>query len=189
MSFITSPNNVEYLIPDVRLRIGDLDGTRYSNTIVRSAIVGGIKYLQARWVNRYMVYTDETLVSPQPADVPANYIYATTPVGNYLIPSGLVPGDIYRNPTATFADTSAAVIAQIDETPIIAAAVMVLSRTQLASSAASFVNWSDGEYSYSNVSSSNILAKLYADSLSELNAYFKTSRAKPMRDNLPTMLF
>lgn len=189
MSFITSPNNVEYLIPDVRLRIGDLDGTRYSNTIIRSAIVGGIKYLQAKWVNRYMVYTDEMLLTPQPADVPAGYVYAATPVGNYFIPSGLAEGDVYRNPTTEFTDTSTSIIAQIDETPIILAATMVLSRTQLSSSAASFVNWSDGEYSYSNVSSSNILSKLYADSLTELNAYFKTGRAKPVRDNLPTMLF
>ena len=57
---ITSPTNIDYMIDQVRLRLGDFDGTIYSETLVRTALISGIKYLQKRWRSKYQVVTSGT---------------------------------------------------------------------------------------------------------------------------------
>lgn len=177
MSLVTASGNIDYLISDVRLRLGDFTGEVFSDTLVRTALISGIKFLQSKWQRRYQVYADAMYVTPQPDDVPAGYIYAALPDGYGYIPSGLMPNDVFRNPFQTFIDPSTAVITQADEYAVVLAALIFLRESTLSASSAKFVNWSDGEYSYSNVASSKIMEGLGSSIWAELNAFFGTRRA------------
>lgn len=190
MAFALSPSNVDYLIPDIRVRIGDIDKTAFSDKIVRTALISGIKFLQNKWQRRYQVYADTMLINPQPTNgtTPAGYIYAALPDGYNYIPSGLNVNDVFRNPTITFADVSTSIIVQEDEYPITLAAVLFLRENLLSSNQQTFVNWSDGEYSYSNVAASNVMRGLSASTLDELNAYFKIRRGAPKRGDFTNYL-
>jgi len=180
---ITYAINIDYLIPDVRLRIGDLNADRFTDPIIRSSLLAGVKMLQRRWKSRYMVFYDEMLVSPVPSDVtvPAGYVYAKVTQGYGFIPSGLHLNDVFRNPYHTFADPGSQVFSQEDEEPILLAASLVLRASQISSSASIFQNWSDGEYSFSNIASSVIMDKMYQANLKELDLYFKRRLADPLR--------
>jgi hypothetical protein len=59
--FVVYPTNVDYLIPTVRMRIGDFDGTRFSDSIVRTSIITAVKMLQRKWGNRYLVFDSSSL--------------------------------------------------------------------------------------------------------------------------------
>jgi hypothetical protein len=209
--FIVYPTNIDYLIPDVRMRIGDTNATktRFSDSIIRTALVGGIKTLQRRWRSRYLVFTPSMLVDPLPSDVihqvdydtlvaeaalasgtaptygtviPVGSVYALVAGGYACIPSGLDANDVYRNPHAVFVDSgSESVISQEDEHPVILAASVILRTSQISSSADSFQSWSDGEFSYSNLGSQRALDSLYINDARELDAYFKERLAGPMR--------
>jgi len=188
MPLITTITNIDYLIPDVRLRVGDLDGTVFSDTVVRTALINGVKFLQSKWHSRYQVYASGMRVEPQPSDVPAGYVYVGLSEGYNYIPSGLSINDVFRNPFITFTDTSSAVIVQEDEYPITLAALLFLQQSTLSAAQSAFVNWSDGEYSYSNVASSKIMSDLSTGVWAELNAYFKSRRAGVLRDNFATYI-
>lgn len=188
--FIVYPTNVDYLIDDVRLRLGDLDGTTYSDSIVRAAIIAGVKFLQRRWGNRYLIYASGSVISPLPAGVSpiTGYEYISTPNGNGFIPVGYVDNDVFRNPYHTFSDTSSSPLSQEDESVVVAAAVLTLIQARVFSSSSVFVNWSDGKYSYSNVASSTVLRDAARWALDELNGYFKQRLARPLRDGFPEIL-
>lgn len=188
MALVTSPTNVDYLIPDIRLAVGDLDSVVFTDTIVRTALINGIKYLQSKWHERYQIYQITMLVEPQPSDTPSGFIYAALPDGYNYIPSGLNVNDVFRNPFIAFNDPSTAVITQPDEFPIILAATLFLRQSLLSSSQQTFVNWTDGKYSYSNASSAGVMKGLSADTLALLDAYFKARRAGVLRDNFATMI-
>lgn len=186
--FVVYPINIDYLIEDVRFRIGDVDSVRFSDSLIRSALINGIRFLQSKWQRRYQLYRTTMFVEPQPSDVPAGYVYVALPDGYNYIPSGLVENDVFRNPFSTFIDTSSSIIVQQDEYPIILSALLFLRESALSISQQTFVNWSDGEYSYSNVASSKIMQGLSGDTLSELNAYFKARRAGVLRDDFATFV-
>jgi hypothetical protein len=190
MALITTATNIDYLISDVRLRIGDLDKRYFSDTVVRTALVNGVKFLQSKWQRRYQVYDSSMFVDPQPSDgtVPAGYIYAALPQGYNYIPSGLSVYDVFRNPYVEFADPSVTVVLQEDEYPITVAAKLFLRESLLSSSQQTFVNWSDGEYSYSNVAASQVMRGLSADALAELNNYFKARRTGVLRSSFATFV-
>jgi hypothetical protein len=206
--FIIYPTNVDYLIPDVRMRIGDTDATktRFSDSIIRTALVGGIKTLQRRWRSRYLVFTKSMVVDPLPSDVtyaadydalvistsgsppaysyivPAGYLYGIISGGYAPIPSGLDSNDVFRNPNASFVDDgSESIISQEDEHPVVLAATVILRTSQISSSADAFQSWSDGEFSYSNLGSQRALDSLYTNDSKELDAYFKERLAAPVR--------
>jgi hypothetical protein len=188
MALYTTALNIDYLIPDVRFRVGDLNSTVFSDTVVRTAIVNGIKFLQTKWSSRYQIYASGLYITPQPDDAPAGQWYVGLPDGYAYIPSGLIPGDVFRNPFLTFTDVSNDVIVQTDEYPIIVAATLFLRENLLSASQQTFINWTDGEYSYSNVASSKIMQGSYSDIIAELNAYFKSRRAGVLRDDFANMI-
>lgn len=187
MALVTNTTNVDYLIPDIRLRIGDLDSVVFSDVIVRTALINGIKFLQSKWHSRYQIYASGMIIYPQPNDMPG-FIYAGLPDGYGYIPSGLNINDVFRNPYQTFIDTGTTVVVQMDEYPITLAAMLFLRESLLSGSAQTFVNWSDGQYSYSNVASSNIMSKLSSGSWDELNAYFKARRSGVVRDDFANFI-
>jgi hypothetical protein len=180
--FVVVPSNVDYLIGDLRLHIGDTEKTRFSDSVVRAALVGSVKMLQRRWKNRYLVFVESFLVDP-PEDytVPSGYVYAALPNGYGIIPSGLKDNDVFRNPAHTFVDPSTSVISQEDEFAVILGAAIILRKSYLSSSAESFQIWSDGEYSFSNVSKAKALSELAAADEIELNNLFRRRLAVAVR--------
>jgi hypothetical protein len=173
MAFIVYATNIDYLIDSVRLHVGDTDSTRFSDSLIRSALVTGVKMLQRRWKNRYLVYASGVVQVPQP-DLPAvaGYVYATLPEGTGLIPVDLAENDVFRNPFYTFTDNQA-LISQEDEYPIILAAAIILHRAKFMSTSAVFQSWSDGEFSFSNIASARAYESSLAGLIGELDAYFK----------------
>ncbi len=188
--FIVYPTNVDYLISDVRLQLGDVDGEQFSDSVVRAGLISAVKFLERRWGNRYLVYASGIAITPVPVDVtvPAGYMYVTLPDGNGLIPNGYVDNDIFRNPYHTFLDEGTYPISQEDESIIVTVAIIVLLRSRLTSSSSAFVNWTDGEYSYSNVATSNVLRDIYRSALDDLNLFFKRRLARPVRGDFPEIL-
>lgn len=187
MAFIVFPTNTDYLIDSVRLQVGDTESTRFSDSLIRSAIITGIKFLQKRWKNRYMVYASGVVQNPQPADLPvvAGYVYANLPEGTGLIPTGLAENDIFRNPFYSFVDPGVA-ISQEDEYPIILAASIILQRAKFMSSSSVFQNWSDGEFSFSNVASARAYESSIGALTSELDLYFKRRLVGATRTSFAT---
>lgn len=184
MAFIVDETNVDYLIGDVRLRYGDfVEPYRYSDTIVRTAVVNAVKYLQRKWYDRYQVVIDGTIIEPQPAGVPAGYVYAATAAGYQNIPSGLGVGDVYRNPATTFVSAPPPIVEQDDEAPIVIAACIALRTAQLTSSADSFQSWSTADMSYTNSAGSKVLTSLLEQDLAALESFFKTRLSGAKRDS------
>lgn len=191
MAFVIYPSNIDYMIDNVRLRIGDMEGTRYSDSLIRTSILGGIKMLQKRWHNRYLVFEAGTQYNTLPVAiyyeldydalltpsyqyiVPSGYWYVRTPNGDGIAPSGLLDNDVFRNPYHTFISTGLTPVSQEDEHAVVLASSISLGRTRLMSSADSFMSWSDGEYSFSNIQSGKALNDLLNSDLDELNLLFK----------------
>lgn len=192
--FIVYPSNIDYLIDDVRLHIGDIDKVTFSDSIVRAALIGGIKMLQRRWQNRYYVFVPSIVVDPVPDDVivPSGYLYAASPNGFTFVASGYKENDVLRNPYHSFVDPGSSPVSQEDEYPVTLAAVIILRRSYMASSADTFQSWSDGEYAFSNLSAVKTLHGLFDNDLASLEFYFRRRLAKSLRsdfpDNLPPYL-
>ena len=184
--FITQPTNIDYLIPDVRLHVGDIDSIRFSDSLIRTALVNGIKFLQHYWSTRYLVYSGAAMyVTPQPETVSSGYMYVALPDGYGEILGTLTDNDVFKNPALDFSDVGLAPISQSDEAIVVISATMMLCKSLLTSSSLTFVNWSDGEYSYSNVAASQVLSKLFASALDDFNNFFKSKRGKPLRRDFP----
>lgn len=185
--FIVYPSNIDYLIDDVRLHVGDVDKVKFSDSLVRAALVGGVKMLQRRWRNRYVVFVPSLVVEPVPSDVivPSGYQYAALPDGYAMIPSGYKENDIVRNPYHEFVDPSTMPVSQEDEYPIIIAGAIILRRSYMASSADAFQSWTDGEFAYSNLSVASVLKDLFQNDLASLELYFRRRLATPIRSEFP----
>lgn len=195
MAFIVLPSNIDYLMTDVRLHIGDLDSERFSDSVVRTALIGAVKMLQRRWGDRYMVY-DESLYITNPSQygymtydafaangssvaegytsyIPSGYVLYHLPTGQSFVASGLDGGDVFRNPSHTFSDVGNTRISQPDEVPIILAASMILRKSQISSNAESFQTWSDGDMSFSNLAAARSMSESYARDAEDLERYFR----------------
>lgn len=48
-------SNIDYLIPEVQLAIGDIGGTAYSEATYRRALLAGVRMLSKRWSGKYYV--------------------------------------------------------------------------------------------------------------------------------------
>lgn len=185
VTYFIEATNLDYLMPRLRLKFGDLDGSIYSDTTMRTALVYGVQDLQRRWSSKYQTYSDALLVDPQPDTVPAGYVYASTVHGYAFVPSGLAVGSVFRNPFVTFTQYSPPIIQTEDEEAIILAAKLLLRRTQISSSAASFVSWKTEDIAYSNLGSERSLSKILETDQAELDAYFKSKIAAPQLSYFP----
>ena len=183
--FINEPTNLDYLMPDVRLQYGDISGTTYSDPIVRTALVYGVKSLQRRWLSKYQIYTDDIKVNPQPTTVPSGYVLANTAHGQTYIPAGLSEGSLYRNPFIIFPQSSPPVIQGVDETAIVLAAIVLLRQSQLSSSATAFISWTTEDIRYSNLGQERSLSRLVEMDIQKLDDYFKSKIALPQRSDFP----
>jgi len=204
--FITDERNIDYLIPSVRIHIGDLtEPYRFDDSIVRTALLQGILMLQRRWEYRYFVFTSGMVVTTLPSGyvyeheaspdetylfiIPSGYVLAqTASFDPWLIASGTPSYTVVRNPYHRFLDTGPEVISQEDVTPIILAAAIVLRTSQLSSSADVFGSWSDGQFSYSNLGSQRAISDLLEHDRQQLNTYFALRLAKSLRSSFPPIV-
>jgi hypothetical protein len=187
VTFNTEATNLDHLIPNVRIRFGDLTGATYSDTIIRTALVNAIGYLQPRWQSKYQIFTDSIVVDPQPAGVPSGYLLANTSHGQTYIPDGLTEGSAFRNPYVTFVQPYPPTLASEDEEAIVLAAVYLLRSVQISSSLTGFVSWSTEDIRYSNLGSERGLGKLLEQDLKNLNDYFMKKIAKPQVSQFPVV--
>ncbi len=204
--FIVYPLNIDYLIDDVRLKVGDYkDDKRYSDNVIRSAIIGGLKMLQRKWGLRYFLYQPSMIANPpsgwyyEPVSsgivdilvtIPSGYQYINFMNSGMVIPSGLIENDVVRNPNECFSDplNLDMVISQDDEYIVVLAASIVLFQTYFTSSIESFQSWSDGNFSFSNITAGRSYKDFYDGALEEFNSYFKKrlhrSLVGEFRDNV-----
>lgn len=183
--FYEDPLNIDYLMHDVRIQFGDLTGDIFTDTIIRSAIVSAFRYLQNKWDGKYQIFSTDAIISPQPEDIRAGYIRIASLHGYADVPTTLVDGDIFRDPYIVFQSDATKLIESIDEQAVILAAVVILRRAQISSSAGEFLAWGTEDIRYNNLGAERSLTKLLEYDISTLNAYIQSRIAKPRRSNFP----
>jgi hypothetical protein len=184
VTYYEDPLNIDYLIAPVRFEIGDLEGDVFTDTVVRTAIVNALRFLQNRWLAKYQIFDSSLVISPQPVDAPIGFVWANTIDGEAYIPDGLIDGDIFRNPFIEFT-TIAPAITPLDEQAIILAAAYLLRRVQIASTSDELVSWSTEDIRYTNLSRERAMSALLADARALLDDYFRKKLAAPVRVEYP----
>ncbi len=115
-------SNIDYLLPFLRLQLGDLDPTayRYTDEWLSSALVASVIALQRWWNYKYLVDETYTVVS--------------------------------RNTDITFTfEEGTHVLQTHDETPVILMAEIIVREGSLENSAWNTATWRDAEYYVSNI--------------------------------------
>lgn len=181
---ISSPTNIDYMIDQVRLRLGDFDGTIYSDTLIRTALISGIKYLQKRWRSKYQVVTSGTYTGDN-SSAPSGYAQASTVDGIAYIPLGLSNNDVYRNPFVTFNQDPPPVIEQNDEDAIVLATAYIVHLAKLTNSSSAFVSWSTEDIRFTNTTAANTMRAVLETLQTELNTVFATRIAQPVVSRQP----
>lgn len=181
---ITSATNIDYMIDQVRLRLGDFDGTIYSDTLIRTALISGIKYLQKRWRSKYQVVTSGTYTGDNSA-APSGFAQASTVDGIAYIPFGLSNNDVYRNPFVTFNQDPPPVIEQNDEDAIVLATAYIVHLAKLTNSSSAFVSWSTEDIRFTNTTAANTMRAVLETLQTELNTVFATRIAQPVVSRQP----
>lgn len=172
---ITVSSNLDYLIDPVRIYVGDLAGTTYSDAVVRTALVYGVKSLQTRWNSRYLIFESGM----------ANGLNINTPFGTCTVEDVPDPYHVFRNCYHTFTSDPTPVIDQTDETPIILSAAIILRRITIMSSSSAYLSWSTPDLSVSNIQGSKNVAALLAEDIKALDVYFKSRLAAPSKSGFP----
>lgn len=113
--------NIDYLIPALRLELGDYNPAtyRYTDEWLSASLIVAVKALQRWWNYKYLVDSTDTVVSRNSA---VSYVFAEPPV-----------------------------IQTSDEMPLILMAAYLIKDGSLENSAWSTATWRDAEYYVSNV--------------------------------------
>lgn len=113
--------NLDYLIPTLRLQLGDTNPTtyRYIDGWLRSALVTGVVSMQRWWKNRYTVDFDTN--------------------------------NVVRSSDYEFLFDSPPIIQRPDERPIILMASILIKSGQLESNSWNVGSWKDAEIAVSNI--------------------------------------
>ncbi len=138
---------LDYLIPDLRFRIGDIDSTAYR-------------------------YLDEWLLVALNFSVKKFYRYYKPP--KYLIDT---LGNVTRNPNScrfTTYETTEGTIEKIDEPILVLLAAIATLGGSLENSAWSIVSWRDAEISYNNNESGRLRNSLLEAMNKELDDLIKS---------------
>lgn len=181
---ITSSTNVDYLIDSVRLRLGDFEGTVYSQILIRTAIISAIKFLQKRWKSKYQVVSSGTYTGDN-TSAPSGYAQASTVDGIAYIPLGLNLNDAYRNPFVTFTQDRPPVVEQNDEDAIVLATAYIVHLAKLTNSSSTFVSWSTEDIRFTNTTAANTMRAVLETLQTELNTLFATRIAQPIVSRQP----
>lgn len=155
--------DVGYLIPQVRLRIGDVNpqSYRYLDEWIRTALIVAIRALGRRWDNKYLV-TDGGIVYRNP-----NYTDFEFP-------------EDPNSPETT--------IQPKDEYPIILQTAIVLVSGALENLAWNLGSWRDEEIYYSNTEAGRAVSELLRQLRDELDSILKPPQKKLARGTRVTIL-
>jgi len=170
---------------DVRLQFGDILGDVFSDTIIRTALVSGVRLLQNKWNGKYQLYQEDMILNPQPSDVPAGYLRITSLFGRADIPENTVPGSVFRNPYGVFTAEPNHLLESNDEQGLVYAAVYILRKMQISSSAQEFIAWSTEDIKYSNLGIERSLGGILKDDIENLKSYLQSKIATPKRSDFP----
>lgn len=181
---ITTETNLDYLIDSVRLRLGDFEGTVYSDTIIRTALVSSVKFLQKRWRSKYQVVSVDTYTGDN-TGAPAGYAQASTVDGTGYIPEGLSENDVFRNPYVEFTQSNPPVIEQNDEDALVIATTYIIHLARLTNSSSAFVSWSTEDIRFTNTTAANTMRSVLETLQKELDVLFATRIAKPVVSRQP----
>jgi hypothetical protein len=137
--------NIGYLVPELRLAIGDTDPTtyRYMSDWLKLSITLAIKALNRRWNHKYIIDSNG-LVYRNP--LATNFLYDEATYG---------------------------VIEASDEYLIILQASIIVLEGSLENSAWNFVSWKDAEMAFSNLESSRSRGDNLKRLIDELNSQIK----------------
>lgn len=118
--------DLDYLIPSLRWRIGDIDSSnyRYLDSWLRVALVDSLKILQSWWGIRYLI--DET-----------TYV-------------------VSRYSGSTFNFDAPPVIQSMDEAPIVLMAAILTKNGSIENASWATGSWRDAEISVSNIEGSRV---------------------------------
>lgn len=132
---VRNASNVRYLIPQLRLIIGDIDSSsyRYLDDWLEISLLLSVKTIGGKWMNnKYLVDTSD---------------------------------QVTRNPNSTFLLPEPPTIQYQDEKAILLMAAIITLEGSLENSAWDFASWRDNEISYSNLESARsrdaILTRLW----------------------------
>lgn len=187
---ITNVTNVDYLIEPVKIRLGDFDGTQYSDSLVRTGIINGVKFLQKRWRSKYQVFASGLISVDQPSGAAdQGLVWCSTVNGYAFLDLNLVENDVFRNPFLEFQQPAPPIVEQNDEDALVLAAMYLIHLAKLTSSASTFVSWSTEDLRYTNSESSRSMKLVLETILSELNVLFKTRVAMPKATRQPLNIY
>lgn len=141
MSGITVETGLDYLLPELRNRLGDTDPAsyRYLDEWLRVSLVSALKSLQRWWRIRYVI--DET---------------------TYLVS---------RYEGSTFTTDEPPVIQQQDEVPIVIMASILTKSGVLQNSSWTVGSWRDAEIAVSNIESGKLKESSLNRDWQELSMY------------------
>lgn len=159
-------SNLAQYIPDVRLYVGDIDSTEYSDSTVLTALKNGVLYLQRQWYTKYLIYSSGIVASYNGSTVTVN-----VPNGQCTIDTPL-EGDVFRNCNFPFTSNPPPIIEQNDLPALLLAASYLLARSK-ASSSTSGLSWSTPDLSYSNIESAKTYKELMRQNLEAISLFFK----------------
>lgn len=150
---------MDYLLPTLRLKIGDIDSThyRYLDEWLDISLVAAIKGLQRYWDSKYLV-SDTGLVSRNPEYQKFEF------------------------------DETSGVIQNKDEEIIVIKAAIIILEGSLENSAWSIGSWKDAEISYSNIQQGNIRSSTVTNLRSQLDALIKSPMKRLTRGGRRSIL-
>lgn len=121
---IVTIENIEYLLPVLRLHLGDMEPTtyRYTDEWLTIALLSSVKALQRWWGNRYLVDASTDAVS--------------------------------RNSEETFTFSEPNIIEDRDERPVILMAAILVKSGQLEANSWNVGSWKDAEIAVSTIEGS-----------------------------------
>jgi len=170
----------------VRIRLGDYDGTLYSDALLRTSLVASVKFLQKRWKSKYQIVNSNTYIGNIGEETPpAGMAAASTIEGVGYIPAGLNVNDAFRNPFITFTQSYPPVLEQNDEDAIVLATAYMVHLAKLTSTSSTFVSWSTEDIRFTNTAASASMKVVLETLLQELNVLFATRIATPVVSRLP----
>jgi hypothetical protein len=126
---ITTPTNIDYMLPNLRLWLGDINPAtyRYEDAWLRTALVGSVKTLRMWWRDKYLI-NDDTYNVYRNTDRSYRFEYAEPPIIDHR-----------------------------DEFPIVIMASIIVKSGSLQNAAWDLISWRDFEISYSPQAKSQTL--------------------------------
>ena len=170
---ITTPTNLDIYIPVVRMRVGDVTAPyRFTDTVVRTALVNGVKLLLPLWDRRYYICDPDMRRSSTEVMTPDGLVVLSYTVNDY---------DVFRNPKRVFASEPPPIVEQSDTFPIIIAASILCRQALMTSDVSSLASWRTPDFSYQQTDALRHAEALLKSDYDALNAWFKRSLGKPIK--------